>query len=399
MSDQESFFISCALGNEKQLLAELHEFWHSLQNPDGTTTMQQFALQDSEPGGILIACPFHLGVQINVKSKLANRVLWRLGEFQTQRQQRLNEKVEKILKARHLEQLQFDYHVVSDRSKLFHEGRIAQSLGHVFNKADQKVGHKLAKQKQTSDTAAFNLYLRIQDNQCVLSFDTSGEHLHRRGVAPMKSTAPLRETLAATMLRQLCEDLSRQHLEQFILIDPCCGSGTLLYEGVTMMADAAREFAFQKLPFCPVFLRNDFRQRNRLRDVNPSFSRVIGYDYEKKAYEAATENLKSFSQYHDFAKGQIQFFYADSLKLDEQDRLRKENCLMISNLPYGVRVKLEATPQEMINQFHLDFKVFRSCWMSAEELQAPQGFIKKSVRKIKNQGLPVYISVFQNQLL
>jgi putative N6-adenine-specific DNA methylase len=395
MSDNESFFVSCALGNEKQLLTELQEFWHSLLNPDQTTTTQLFEVLGSEPGGILISCAFHLGLQINIKSKLANRVLWRLGEFQTQRQQRLNEKVEKILKARHLEKLHFNYHVVSDRSKLFHEGRISESLGQVLAATNTPTASENHKK---SEADKLNLYLRIQDNQCVLSLDTSGEHLHRRGFAPLKSLAPLRETLAALMLRLLCEDISRQHLEQIALIDPCCGSGTLLYEGVTMTSNAFRNFDFQKLPFCPVFLRKDFQQRNQSRQLSPGFSKVIGYDYEKKAYSAASENLKFFAKDFDFSNEQIQFFCEDSLQLKKHNRQVEQHCLMIANLPYGVRVKLETSPQQMINQFHEDFNVLRSCWMSAENLTEPLGFIKKSQRKIKNQGLPVYISVFESKL-
>lgn len=379
MPEMESFFVSCALGNEKHLLAELNELWHSLQEPDLTTTTVPFHMLESEPGGVLISCPVHLGMQVNLKSKLANRVLWRLGEFQTQRLQRLNEKIGKILKSHHLEKQSFDFQVVSDRSKLFHEGRIKDSLEKDF----------LKKNRQDP----LHLYLRIQDNQCVLSFDMSGEHLHRRGVTTMKTAAPLRETLAAMMLRHLFDGLSRQHLEKSVLLDPCCGSGTLLFEAVTLYAEGVRSYDFQKLPSCPEFLKPAFRQKNKSRHSLVQFQKIIGYDYDADAFRAANENAKLLKQQYGLPEDMIELHQQNSL--ESKKIIQTNDLLMISNLPYNHRIKTEISILEMVTKFHNQYKPFRSCWMSAEELPIPEGYSKTLQRKLKNQGLSVFVTTFQ----
>lgn len=383
MPELDSFFISCALGNEKHLAAELNEFWHLLQNPDLTTTLTSVEVLKIEPGGVLIQCPFHLGVQVNLRSKLANRVLWRLGDFQTQRQQRLQEKIEKILKSHHLEKLSFQFHVTSDQSKLFHEGRIAESLEKHFKKKDAD--------------KTFQLYLRIQNDHCVVSLDTSGEHLHRRQNAPMKAAAPLRETLAATLLRQLFEGLSRQHLEQMTLIDPCCGSGTLLFEAMGLYAEATRNFDFQSLPFVPVFLKSEFRKKNRSLSEVLHFQQVLGFDRDQHAHQTAVVNAQSVTQCYGISPNSVQLYAQDSMQSDLQAHIVKnKNCLVVSNLPYGHRVRLDQPVQQMIQNYHEKLQVFRSAWVTAEELTTPKDFQKKSQRKINNQGLPVYLTIFQN---
>ena len=378
MSEIQSFFVSCALGNEKHLLAELGEFWYTLQEPDLSQTTKPFTVVETEPGGVLIQCSLHQGFQINLKSKLANRVLWRLGEFQTQRLQRLNEKIGKILKSRHLEKQNFDFHVVSDRSKLFHEGRIQESLEKEFLK---KTGSQ-----------PLHLYLRIQDNQCVLSFDTSGEHLHRRGHASLKTLAPLRETYAAMMLRHLFDGMSRQHLEKTTLIDPCCGSGTLLFEAVTMYSEGVRSYDFQNLPSCPEFLKPAFRQKNRSRQQLLRFRKVLGFDNDKKAFSTALENAQLFGRAYELDEPLIEFKHVNSLeqKVSPDD----QKCFMISNLPYNHRIQSDVAIAEMVMKFHKIFEPQRSCWMSAEELQPPPGYVKSLQRKLKNQGLLVFVTVF-----
>lgn len=70
------------------------------------------------------------------------------------------------------------------------------------------------------------LQFTIIKDKVTLLLDTSGISLHKRGYRPEANTAPIRETLAAG----IC-DLARVR-EGYTLIDPCCGSGTLLIEGV-----------------------------------------------------------------------------------------------------------------------------------------------------------------------
>ncbi|MCP5107607.1 MAG: class I SAM-dependent RNA methyltransferase, partial [bacterium] len=72
------------------------------------------------------------------------------------------------------------------------------------------------------------LNLNIRENQAVISMDTSGQSLHRRGYRISSVTAPMQETVAAAVIR-----LSGWKGEK-PLLDPMCGSGTLLAEALMM---------------------------------------------------------------------------------------------------------------------------------------------------------------------
>src|SRR5690625_2604651 len=78
---------------------------------------------------------------------------------------------------------------------------------------------------------------RLSKNKAVISLDLSGESLHRRGYRLKQGGAPLKENLAAgILLRAGWPALAQQGAA---LLDPMCGSGTLLIEAAYMAADIA----------------------------------------------------------------------------------------------------------------------------------------------------------------
>lgn len=93
--------------------------------------------------------------------------------------------------------------------------------------------------------AEVTLRVRIDNNLCLLSIDTSGEALHIRGHKQFIGKAPMRESLAALMLRYCGYDGTEP------VIDPMCGSGTFPIEAAEIARNLApgrsRSFAFQKL--------------------------------------------------------------------------------------------------------------------------------------------------------
>jgi putative N6-adenine-specific DNA methylase len=87
--------------------------------------------------------------------------------------------------------------------------------------------------------------VRIEDDLCTFSLDTSGASLHKRGHKQAVNKAPLRETLAALFLRECGYD-GRE-----TVLDPMCGSGTLVIEAAEIAAGLYpgrdRSFAFEQL--------------------------------------------------------------------------------------------------------------------------------------------------------
>lgn len=88
--------------------------------------------------------------------------------------------------------------------------------------------------------------VRMAHDRCLLSIDTSGELLHRRGYREATAKAPIRETLAAALL------LAAEWNVEAPLLDPFCGSGTIAIEGALLARRIApglhRRFAFMEWP-------------------------------------------------------------------------------------------------------------------------------------------------------
>jgi putative N6-adenine-specific DNA methylase len=121
-------------------------------------------------------------------------------------------------------------------SKIYHQGAAAERVA--------KAVHDVTGAPLDGDSPV-RLMLRIENNQCTLSLDTSGELLHKRGHKEAVSKAPMRETLAALFLRAC------GYGGQEPVLDPMCGSGTFVIEAAEIAAGLrpgrSRRYAFERL--------------------------------------------------------------------------------------------------------------------------------------------------------
>ena len=155
----------------------------------------------------------------------------------------------------------------------------------------------------------------IQNNHVTLKLDTSGHGLNKRGYRT-RFDAPLRETLAAAMIK-----LSRWDPENDALIDPCCGSGTILIEAGMIANNIAPGL---NQTFCseewPVFKANEWQnareeavsKRRRIpfriygSDVNPDILKTARYNIEKAGLSKIFVETKDVADLRSrFDKGKI----------------------------------------------------------------------------------------------
>ena len=168
--------------------------------------------------------------------------------------------------------------------------------------------------------------IHISHKQCTLSLDSSGESLHKRGYRVAQTEAPLNECLAAGML------LLAGWNGQTNFVDPMCGSGTLLIEAALIALNIPPgiyrpEFAFEKW--------NDFDEElfdtlyNDDSYERPFDFRIYGSDNSPRAIQIAEDNVK--------AAGLSKFI---DLKIIPLQKLEPtvENCLLVTNPPYGERI-------------------------------------------------------------
>jgi 23S rRNA (guanine2445-N2)-methyltransferase / 23S rRNA (guanine2069-N7)-methyltransferase len=169
-------------------------------------------------------------------SRLASRVLLPLAEFDAADGEALYAGVQAIDWSAHLAAhatLAVDAHTA--QSKLTHSQFIAQRVKDaVVDQFRQQGGTRPGVDTDEPDV---RLNLRLKRDRATLSIDLAGAPLHRRGWREMQGEAPLKENLAAAIL--LRARWPETYAAGGALLDPMCGSGTLLVEGAWMAADVA----------------------------------------------------------------------------------------------------------------------------------------------------------------
>jgi putative N6-adenine-specific DNA methylase len=183
----------------------------------------------------------------------------------------------------------------------------------------------------------FNLY--IQNNKATIYLDTSGGSLHRRGYRLQSIVAPMQEIVAAAIIRLSGWDGSRP------LVDPMCGSGTLLCEAMMhycrIPAGFLRnKFGFEALPDFDAKIWTSVKQEadNRIRDL--PLGLINGSDKSGEAVEAARTNSTNFLQGKNIALSVKPFQNIKSLK----------DYVIVCNPPYGIRMETDAEIKNFMKQ-------------------------------------------------
>jgi putative N6-adenine-specific DNA methylase len=168
------------------------------------------------------------------------------------------------------------------------------------------------------------LHLHIHEDTATISLDVSGGSMHRRGYRVRSVDAPMNETVAAAVVRMTGWD------GRSPLVDPMCGSGTILCEALMHAAGLPAgllrgNFGFLRLP--------DFDPRvwdAERQDVpaSPAETDLRGGDLDPAAVEATRANLSRLPGGEDVIVGRRDFF----------DRLDLSGTTIVCNPPYGIRL-------------------------------------------------------------
>jgi putative N6-adenine-specific DNA methylase len=173
--------------------------------------------------------------------------------------------------------------------------------------------------------------VRIVNDECEISADSSGELLHRRGYRRETGKAPLRETIAAAMV------LASGWKGDDPLLDPMCGSGTIPIEAAMIARKIApglrRNFQFVKWPGFDAELWNRILENARAAATGFS-GEIIGSDRDAGAVQAAARNAEraGVSETLRFSPEAV------SGSIGAINDSGKESGWILTNPPYGVRV-------------------------------------------------------------
>ena len=269
-------------------------------------------------------------------SRLASRVLWPITEFDCPDEHALYAGVASIPWTEHLaggNTVAVDAHVSGDA--ITHARYAAQRVKDAV--VDVMRAQTGARPDVDVEAPDLRLNLVVRKGRAILSIDLGGGSLHRRGWRQSQGEAPLKENLAAAML--LRGGWPRCHADGGVLLDPMCGSGTLLIEGALMAADVAPGLMRQGSVLPTRWLGFDPHAWNRLREearereaagraaLRPGFH---GSDIDPHAVRSARENAEVAG-----VGAQIDFIIRDIAALPA---VTCRQALVVCNPPYDARL-------------------------------------------------------------
>lgn len=231
----------------------------------------------------------------------------------------------------------------------------------------------------------------ILEDQATMMIDTSGTALHKRGYRPVSNAAPLRETLAAALVK-----LSRPR-ENVLLWDPMCGSGTIPIEAALLMTNTApgiqRKFAAEQFPEIPSEIWKKAREEaHDLRTLHTTFE-AYASDIDPECIKITQDNVRRSGM-----QNYINVFLQDARTISPPEGRRGT---IVSNPPYGERLSTLKKAEELYVAIGKTYRALAP-WQiyllsSDEEFERFYGQRADKVRKLYNGMIKCnYYQFFKN---
>ena len=331
-------------------------------------------------GGVAFAGGLRELYLANLWLRSASRVLVRVGEVRADAFPELFRKTVRLPWGRFVRrETPVRVRVTSHCSRLRHSGRIAETVAAAVDRSLGRAVPPAGGEPQL-------VLVRLENDLCTFSVDSSGELLHRRGYRLETAFAPLRETLAAGVLQLLAWDGSVP------LLDPMCGSGTLLIEGALLASrrppGERRSFAFMGWPrYRPGLWAALKGEAGRLHRPVPAA--ITGTDRDPRALAAARRNAERAG-----VEAVVQLRVGQLREAAGQE----EKGLVLCNPPYGERLGREDDLRPLYRTlgqvFRQGFAGWRGAFLCPEEgLARASGLPLEKVAKLSNGGISVGLYV------
>ncbi|MBQ6314151.1 MAG: class I SAM-dependent RNA methyltransferase [Mogibacterium sp.] len=223
----------------------------------------------------------------------------------------------------------------------------------------------------------YRIRFMANKDKFLLMIDTSGEGLHKRGYRVQDVAAPMKETLAAALVQ-----LSFYRKDR-ILVDTCCGSGTIPIEAAMIARNIApglsRSFACEKWDMIsPDIWKEEKKAAFEAADFDTELN-ITGLDIDRKAMKAAKANADEAGLIDD-----IDFASMDMTNWMPGDGIpkgasRDDHGVVISNLPYAMRVGTTEGNKKIYQHFG---KLMKECPNWSFFLITADKEIEKEIEKI-----------------
>jgi putative N6-adenine-specific DNA methylase len=299
--------------------------------------LEPIAAQELERLGALEVRPDFTGVhfvgdsallyRVNLWARTIFRVLVTLREFPCPDADRLYQEVQNIEWEQYLQPHNtLAVNATGGNDQLNHTHFTAlQVKNAIVDQQRNQFGQRSSVDTQNPDVL---INAHIHQDRCILSLDSSGTSLHRRGYRPAVGVAPLKETLAAALLDMADWEPSLPFL------DPLCGSGTLPLEASLKALNIApglfrMQFAFERWPDFDEALWEQLLKEAENSEISELKAPIVGSDRDSDILNQARINAQ-------------QCGLADKVKFTQTELSQVEapadSGVIICNPPYGERI-------------------------------------------------------------
>ncbi|MFV0520607.1 MAG: class I SAM-dependent RNA methyltransferase [Lachnospirales bacterium] len=323
-------------------------------------------------------------IKANINLRSADRILWNIGEGPVKTFEDLFQLVSAFEWSKFLpENANFHVNGKSVKSTL----SSVPACQKIVEKAIvTKMQEKYNVDFFQKDGPLFKVQIAILKDMATITIDTSGSSLHKRGYRESQLSAPLKETLAHALI-----ELSYWRKDR-ILLDPCCGSGTIPIEAALIAKNIApgikRKFVSEYWTFIDKELWTSARKEAREKENRDFVPEIYGYDIDEEAIEIAKENA---------IKAGVEDCITFKVQSMKDLQVDKEYGVVITNPPYGERIGEEKEVINLYRTFGDKFKNEKTwsfyCITSNEDFERLYG--KKCDKKRKLYNGKIKIDYYQ----
>src|SRR3989339_253690 len=322
-------------------------------------------------------------IQANLWLRCADRIMIKIAEFKATTFDELFDEINALEWEKYIEINDvFPIKATSVKSILHSEPAIQSIVKKAIVKKLQKRYHTEILPENSNTT--YQIIVKANKDQFLISIDSSGESLHKRGYRTKTNIAPIKETLAAALIK-----LS-DWMPEKTLVDPFCGSGTIAIEAAMIANNIApglkRQFAFQNWSWInqKLFQKiyNEALNSVKIIEKLP----IYCFDIDSEVLKIAEQNAKNagFENMH--------FKRSDFYDLDFA---KFSNCTFITNPPYGERMQDIEDVEQIYRELGEKFKQTKnsSLFLITSDESFQDLFNRKADknRKLFNGGIRCYL--------
>jgi putative N6-adenine-specific DNA methylase len=399
--NQLPLFLPCAAGVEGFLADEVHHI----------TGLVGHDLLVGR-GGVMAMASWRQAMELNLRSRLAQRVLVQLSQTPYRNERDLYEAASAVAwEVWFTTKNTFKVDITAQHSPLtslnFAALKVKDAVADRFR---QKTGVRPDVNTQWPDV---RLYVHLTTDIATLYIDTSGEPLFKRGWRTDKGDAPLKETLAAAMIA--ASGWNADAATALPFYDPCCGSGTLVIEAAqiacNMAAGSQRHFGFEKLLPYQAHVWQALKAQAQAAERVPN-APIFGSDVSHRMVDFAERNAERAG-------------VAQVVQLRGGDALQRmpptaTPGMMLLNPPYGERIEAAGvagvqalaqtgreTPQtedggefflQLASHWKKNFSGWQA-WVLTPDLKLPGRMRLKESRRVPMWNGPIECRLFKFDLV